>query len=251
MGAAGQSSNGVHPDGCILNARMTRTTNARLAGFTFLLYIAAGIASLIFSGRATSGEGTAAKLASIAQHASDVRVAAVLILFTSFAAVVLGVTLYAITRDEDPDLAMLALICRVIEGVNNGTGVQRQLELLWLATAAGPNAPDTEAAHALGAFLFAGQGGSSAIFFAVGSTLFSWLMLRGRMIPVALAQLGVFASLLLVVILPLQVAGILGSANWFGVVTWLMWLPMLLFEVTLAVWLIVKGVAAPARRQSA
>ena len=31
---------------------MTRTTNARIAGFTFIFYIAAGITSLVLSGRA-------------------------------------------------------------------------------------------------------------------------------------------------------------------------------------------------------
>jgi len=86
----------------------------------------------------------------------------------------------------------------------------------------------------------------------VGSTLFSWLLLRGRMIPVALAWLGVLASVLLVVILPLQRVGLFGgSRNWFSGITWLMWLPMLVFEVMFALWLIVKGVAVPARRQSA
>jgi hypothetical protein len=30
-----------------------------------------------------------------------------------------------------------------------------------------------------------------------------------------------------------------------------MWLPLLVFELTFAVWLITKGVAMPARRQSA
>src|SRR5439155_17387619 len=95
-------------------------------------------------------------------------------------------------------------------------------------------------------------GQAGAIFFAVGSTLFSWLLLRGRMIPVALAWLGVLASVSLVVILTLQRAGLSGgSTDWFGAVTWLLWLPMLVFEVTLALWLIVKGVAAPPRRQSA
>jgi hypothetical protein len=72
------------------------------------------------------------------------------------------------------------------------------------------------------------------------------------MIPVALAWLGVLASVLLVMILPLQRAGLFGGAvNWFSSVTWLLWLPMLVFEVTLAVWLIVKGAATPAPRQSA
>jgi hypothetical protein len=47
----------------------------------------------------------------------------------------------------------------------------------------------------------------TATFFAVGSTLFSWLLLRGRMIPVPLAWLGVLASVLLVVLLPLEAAG--------------------------------------------
>jgi len=45
---------------------MTRTTNARIAGFTFLFYIAAGLASMAVFGRATAGEGIAAKLASLA-----------------------------------------------------------------------------------------------------------------------------------------------------------------------------------------
>ena len=93
--------------------------------------------------------------------------------------------------------------------------------------------------------------GPGAIYFAVGSTLFSWLLLRGRMIPVALAWLGVVASAFLVVILFLQRAGLLGGGNWYSGVTWLIWLPMLVFEVTLALWLLVKGVAAPARRHAA
>jgi hypothetical protein len=57
------------------------------------------------------------------------------------------------------------------------------------------------------------------------------------MIPVALAWLGVVASVLLVVVLPLQLAGFLR-----GAVTSYVWLPMLLFEVTLALWLLIKGV---------
>jgi len=223
---------------------MTRTTNARIAGFTFLFYIAVGITSLVLFSRATGGEGIAAKVASIAQHATDVRVVVVLNLLASFSAVVLGVTLYAITREQDPDLAMLALICRVIEGMNGAASIPRTLGLLWLATATGPNAVDTGAAHALGAFFFRESAGVSATFFAVGSALFCWLFLRGRMIPAPMAWLGVFASVLLVVILPLQLAGLFaGPGTWFTWVTWLMWLPMLVFEVWLALWLIIKGVA--------
>lgn len=172
---------------------MTRRTNATVAGITFLVYIVAGITSLALKNR--------------------VNVSALMTLITSFCALVLGVTLYAITRDEDRDLALLALLCRVIESVP-------------------------------------GHGGG-AIYFAVGSTLFCWLLLRGRMIPIALAALGVVASALLVVLLLLRTAGLFGpGANWSSSLTWLTWLPMLVFEVTFAVWLIVKGVDAPARRQA-
>jgi hypothetical protein len=58
------------------------------------------------------------------------------------------------------------------------------------------------------------------------------------MIPSPLAWLGVLASVLLVVALPLQLVGILS-----GLVTQLMWIPMAAFEIPLGVWLIVKGVA--------
>lgn len=217
---------------------MTRTTNARIAGFTFLFYIAAGVSDMILFGRATGGEGMAARLAAIGQHATDVRLTVLLALLQGFSALVLAVTLYTIAREQDPDLAMLALTCRVGEGVTGAVSIPATLGLLWLATATGANAPDAAAARALGAFLLRRNPLVPATFFSVGSTLFSWLLLRGRMIPIPLAWLGVVASVLLVVGLPLQLAGFLR-----GPVTQLMWLPMAAFEVPLGVWLLVKGVA--------
>jgi hypothetical protein len=163
-----------------------RLLYARVAGLAFLIYIAAGIISM--------------------NLADPSQMAEVLSLFMSLSALVLGVTLYALTRDQGPALAMMALVCRVLEAVPVG---------------------------------------EPAIFFAIGSTIFSWLLLRGRMIPVPLAWLGVIASALLVVILPLQVAGLLGGAmSWSSSITWLVWLPMLVYEVLLALWLLIKGVKA-------
>ena len=168
---------------------MTVATNARIAGFTFLFYIAAGISSMALPDQA--------------------QVADVLSLLLNFSAIVLGVTLYLITREQGPALALLALACRVIEAVHV----------------------------------------ESAIFFAVGSTIFCWLLLRGRMIPRPLAWLGVVASVLLVVILPLQLAGLFGGTmSWSASISWLVWLPMLIFEVGLALWLLIKGVAMPMSR---
>jgi hypothetical protein len=227
---------------------MTRRTNARVAGFTFLVYIAVALTGMVLSSKAASGEGIAAKLASIAQHASTMRVAIVLELIGCFCALVLAVTLYSITRDQDPDLALMAMVCRVAEGVIGAISLTRPFGKLWLATAGGAGAPDPAAASALGAFLFKLPDSTSdlgATFFAVGSTLFAYLLLRGRMIPAALAWLGLLASILAVACLPLQLVGVLGSP-----VTDLMWFPMLAFELLFALWLIFKGVAMPARRGS-
>ena len=217
---------------------MTRTTNARIAGFTFLFYILVGIASMVLFSQATSGEAVTAKLASIAQHVLQVRLTIVLGLLQAVCAFVLAVTLYAITRDQDSDLAMLALIFRAGEGLLGAISTRATLELLWLGTSAGPKAPDAATLQALGTYLLNGPDWNmSAILFAMGSTLFSYLLLRGRTVPVPLAWIGVVASLLLVVGLPLQLAGVLS-----GPVTSYVWIPMVAFEVPLGFWLLIKGV---------
>jgi hypothetical protein len=220
---------------------MTLRTNARLAGFTFLIYIAVGIASMILYGRATAGEGVTAQLATLGRHAMDVRITILLTLIMNLSALVLGVTLYALTREQDRDLALLGLTCRVAEGIA-GMDPSGALGLLWL-TSTGATALDPAAASTLGAYLLKMNAimGPSATFFALGSTFFSWLLLRGRMIPAPLAWLGLLASILLVVCLPFQLAGLLR-----GPIASLQWLPMLVFEVALALWLIVKGVRTDA-----
>ena len=104
---------------------MTRRSNARVAGFAFLVYIAAAFGGMILEGKASGGEGPAAKLASIAQHAGAMRLAILLHLVGCFCALVLAVTLYAITRDRDQDVALLAMACRIAEGVIGALSLPR------------------------------------------------------------------------------------------------------------------------------
>jgi hypothetical protein len=147
-------------------------------------YIISGITSMALGGQA---------------QATDL-----LLLLQSFSALVLGVTLYALTRGQGPFSHCLL----------SPVGLRKP-------------------------FIY----GESAIYFSVGSLFFSWLLLRGRLIPVIMAWLGVIASALLIVILPLQLVGLFGGTmSWASSVTWLIWLPMLIFEVALALWLIVKGI---------
>ena len=219
---------------------MTRTRNARIAGFTFLLYIAAGITSMVIFRRAVNGDGIAARLASIGQHPTEVGILVLLGFVQAFSAVVLAVTLYAMTREQDEDVAMLGLTCRVGEGIIGAVSIPTTLAVLSLATSDGTDAAAGAAARVLGSYLLEGYMELPATFFAVGSTFFSYLLLRGRMIPIALAWLGLVASVLLVIALPLRLGGFIR-----GPITMLVWLPMLLFEVPLAIWLLTRGVATP------
>src|SRR5204862_8268433 len=107
------------------------------------------------------------QLASIAQHVPDLRLAALLNLLSGVCALVLAVTLHAITRDEDRDIAMLGLVFRVAEGVIGGASVLFTLPLVGLATG-GMGARSVEGVVT---FLLDVQTGSvAAIFFAAGST---------------------------------------------------------------------------------
>ena len=170
---------------------MTVTTNSRLAGTAYLLYIAAGIGSM-------------------AVGASPIR--GVLAMLMPFCAIALGVSLYALTRHVSTDLALLGMACRIVE-----------------------------AAHSNG-----------EIFFAVGSTIFCWLFFTGRLVPRALSGLGLVSSAFLVILLTLQSGGLFGGkTDWSSPFTWAVWLPLLIFELSFAGWLLVKGVATVAPSEPA
>ena len=226
---------------------MTRRTNSRIAGFTYLFYAAIGICIELLMHQARGGLEGAAMVARIGQYATNVRLSILITLLECLSSLVLAVTLYGITRDEDHDLAMLGLVCRVAEGVLGSlNNIPAYLGLLWLAKTGGATgAPDIPTTNALRAFLL--MPGATvplgAVFYAVGTLIFSWLLLRGRMVPVSIAWLGVFASGLLVVTLPLQLAGF-STGPLAG---YIQWLPALVYQTVLALWLIIKGATAPRR----
>lgn len=219
---------------------MTRSRSARIAGFMFLGYIAVAFPGTVLIARATNAKGTAAQLASIAEHAADVRVAVVLGLLSCFAAVVLAVMLYGFTRHEDRELATLVLVSRVAEGALGAVGIPTLLAVLAIATSDPSTTGMDEATRATIATFVLMPAHSTMLgapFFALGSLVFSYLLVRGRMVPLPLAWLGVIASVILVVAVPLTVAGYIR-----GPVAFYLWMPMLAFEVPLGLWLLAKGV---------
>lgn len=217
---------------------MTLRNNARLAGVAYLVYFAVGVPEMIVFNRVTSGEGIAAKLANIARHPELMRLSALLNLFTTMSALALAVTLYALTRDTDRDLSLFAMTCRLGEGITGAMHLVFKLAVVRVATTAvSATGVDAAAAHAVGSSLLSmAKLGMGAMLFAIGSTIFCWLFLRARSIPAWLAWLGIFASALLAVYQPLQLMRLVPNTFW-------VWIPAAVFELTLAFWLLVKGVA--------
>lgn len=193
---------------------MTAKTNSRVAGFFFLFYIVNGIAVTIVGGRAHIG--------GVAQHLGLFRVAILLTLLTAVDALALAVAIYGLTRRYDADLAMLALVFRVAEGIVGAMAAVNQTRVLAMPDQPQPGGNST----VIGAFLF-----------AIGSAIYCYIFIRARNIPQWLAWLGFVASLLLCAGLPLQLLAVLQGAA--GQV---IWIPMAVFEIVFGVWLLVKGV---------
>jgi hypothetical protein len=222
---------------------MSRRSSARIAGIAFLLYIVVAMGGMVLSRQAAAGSDPAAKLASIAQHAGQARLAALLELAGCYCALVLAVTLFVITRDVDRNLALFVMAFRVAEGVVGASLMPRSFNRIWLATASGPGAPDAASVNALAAMLFKLPEWGFEIagsLFAIGSTVFAYLLVRGRLVPAWMGWLGLVGSILVVVVVPLQLLDLVHSP-----ITDVVWLPLLAFEVPLGFWLIFKGVAEP------
>ena len=203
---------------------MTRRTTARIAGFTFLLYIAVGITGLV-----------------LPDGAGMTGIHVLLALATFVTALTLAVSLYGFTRNEDHELAVLALCCRVSESLFAAFAPIITLGLAWLGTTAGTgaNPPDAPSVTAVTELLQKVAGWNTtiaSILFALGSTIFCYLMYRGRMIPMSLAWLGIFASVLLVIVMPLDLAGYLPKN-----LSQYCWAPMALFEIPLGIWLLASN----------
>lgn len=216
---------------------MSSAINARVAGIAFLIYIAGGIASLVLTQAAGGSEDMATRLASMSENVALLRYAALLDLVCAFCALTLAVTLYALTSAHGATAAMLAMVFRLVEGVLVTTSLSDNLDILWLA---GESADRGAVVSQLASYVMRSEVALTSTFFAAGSLLFAWLLLRGRLIPAPLARLGVFASLVLLIVLPPQLVGLAS-----GPMLAAAWLPMLLFEAPLALWLIARGVRSP------
>jgi hypothetical protein len=216
---------------------------ARVAGFAFLFLIATDLVSGLVAGGVRTTHGAADTLASIAENSTSVRVSLVLTFVGGIMTLVLAAALYGIVARQDRNLSIFALSCRAVEAGLYSVGILRALALLSLSQSyTNAEAGDAASIRVLTDLLVKLGPLSSnvgATFFAAGSTVYCYLLLTSRAIPVPLSVTGVVGSLLILVGVPVQTAL---SHNTFSGASALIWLPIAVFEISTGAWLLVRGV---------
>lgn len=215
---------------------------ARLAGAMYLITMATAIFGESFVRGSLFVGGDANQTAqNIMQSEQLFRMSMATDLITYTGVVVLIWALYVLLRPVDRSLALLALLLRLAEVAVVYVAILGSLVALTLLSGADYlNTFDANQLHSLARVALIAQGAGVNLGFVLlglGSTVFTYLLLRSGYVPKALAGLGIFASLLLataavsIIVFPAVARPFYMAAM----------APMGIFEITLGFWLLLKG----------
>ena len=217
---------------------MTKRTEAKVAGYTYLSYIVFAMLSTVLFSKTTVGADTSQMLATLRNTIWIARCTVLLDLLQIVCAIVLAVTLYRLSKVVDATLAMIAMAFRFGEGLLGFLPLVGKLELMKLATSSNGLCAENTGCLAVASEIFKRPDDLCSQFcFVVGGSLFAYLLLAGHLVPRWIGWTGVITIGLQLICVTLNVATILPGR----VVSWL-WFPILLYEIPLGVWLIRRGV---------
>ncbi len=221
---------------------------ARLAGVMYLLILVCfAAAQLILTGIA--GNGTFVETAQrIAASELPYRIGLFCYVVGSFATIPLVIALYVTLKPVDRNLALMAVLFRVVETVLDGLWIVAAFVVLQIQLDANhANAFDATQLAGL-ADLASGANGVafelSAAVSTLGSSIFFYLFFKSRYIPRILSAWGVLGALWFTavgfasLILPQYAA----SAP-YG------FLPILIAELSTGLWLLIVGIKIPPSKQ--
>jgi hypothetical protein len=226
---------------------------ATVAGILYLFTILTANLTEFYVRRRVMVPGDALHTASnIAAHEQLFRigVAGDMLMFAGNIALV--VALYVILKPVNRNLALLAAFWWLVEcSIAAGTV---GIDFAAVHSLTGSNslpALNTEQLQALARLLISlGAGGNrvAALFFGLGSTLFCYLWFKSRYIPRLLAAWGILASLVPTFI-PLSTIVFASLAD-VPLRRARSGIPIAIFELIVGLWLLIKGIDAPAPTKS-
>jgi Domain of unknown function (DUF4386) len=213
----------------------------RIAGIAYLIQITTSVLGYLPGQLIVSGD--------IAQTATNIiaserlfRFGVASNLITYVTVIVLTWALYRLLRPINKNLALLAVLMRMVEVIVLSVGVIDELVTIRLLTSAVyQNTFEASQLPIFARLAMVSYGSSFSvgfIFLGIGSAVFSYVLLKSNYIPKALAWWGIFSSLLIglgtfVIILFPELRMIFPYG--YG--------PMGIYEVGLGLWLVIKGIA--------
>jgi hypothetical protein len=213
--------------------------NARIAGVLWIIGTVAGVLSLPFLGLLDAPD----YMIKITENQNQVLIGALLVIIMAFACSGIAIWLYPVLKKHNEALALWSVGFRLIEAVFFTVATLGLLSLLTLSheyVKAG--APDASYFQTLGTLLLAVHDWASNVLaliaFCLGALIYYYIFYRSKLIPRWLSGWGLIAILLHLA------AGLLimfGLMTPFSTIQLVLALPILLQEMVIAVWLIVKG----------
>jgi hypothetical protein len=214
---------------------------ARLAGFMFLFVDLADFMSMHITGRFQVPGNFTETAHRIAGSELLYRIGLSSFLIGGLCSVLLAMGLYGAVKPINKNLALLALVFRLVEATLFGVVSIISFSVLQLYTGAdSANLFDAKQLSVLVSLSSeAGSAGFNigAIFFGVGSILFFYLFLKSNYIPKVLSALGLFGS----VLVPIACFGSLIMPQYAGMLQF-GWMPVAIAEILVGLWLLFKGV---------
>ena len=208
----------------------------RFLGAAFLLQaVAAAVWTYLLSSLIVTGD-ISASMTNIANNALQMRASIVFTMITAMGVATLGALLYVVLHKQNKIIALIALVLYLVEAAILAASRIEAFALLRISQES-VMAGHPDYLQALGNLFYesAEFGDWLHMFpFALGATLFYYLFFKSGYIPRALALFGLIAASLALIGTPL---GLLGYD-----VPIYVFLPNLPFELTIGVWLLVKGI---------
>jgi hypothetical protein len=210
---------------------------ARIVGALFLIAIVASLAGGIWLETFLDAPDY---LKAVSENKTQVITGVILELVNGLAVVGIAVGMYPLFRKKFDALALGYVALRIIEAVIIFAAIISPLTLLGL----GQDSMDASNFQTLGAALLAVRsilvGQLTGIFFSLAALLLFYLLYQTKLVPHFISVWGLISVALVLVWNLVELYGITVS---FGMI---LALPMILNEIFLALWLIIKGFDQPA-----
>jgi hypothetical protein len=207
---------------------------AIIVGVLFIIGTVAGILSVVFTGHILDDPDFLIKFSA---NENQVIIGALFVLIMAVALAMVPVMMFPIFKKHDEALALGYVVFRgALETVTYIAGAIIMLLILTLSQEyVQTGASDASYFQALGALLL--EAGDwidyiGTIVFSLGALIFYYLLYQSKLIPRWLSVWGLIGTILVLAV------GLLGM---FGLVLEILWAPLAVQEMVLAVWLIIKG----------